>query len=346
MMALRRLTVTNYQSIAYARLELGDWTSLVGTSDVGKSAILRAFWSLLTNSRGDFFIRQGADWCEVAVERADGLEIVWRKARGKSGSYRVGGATFDRTAGEVPDAVAAALPLFADVQGEQLAPGIQRQHDRPFLFADTARRRAEILGTFDGTNVLLLAETDLRRRQRSAQGLVSSHESRLEGLTRDHADLAYVEELGEAVKAAEAAQEARQQAEARVEALRALLRQYEAVVATVDRLRAILGAAAMWLSKAGDLAWQAKEKRWEVERVTVIIEGLSRPEVVLPEIPDFALVEAAWDRVTDGRVILAALEGIQRGIPEIEEQLYDVNVQLTEIAVCPTCGRPLNAPAL
>ena len=168
------ITVENFQSIARARLDLGAWTSLVGESDTGKSAIVRALYALLTNQRGDQFVRHGEQAARVSVTLDDGTRIDWRKARGSSGAYLVttadGGETlYEKTGSEVPADVRALLRMTVAVGGDEFMPGFQRQHDAPFLFADSPRRRAQVLGEFDGSNLLLLADGAIRRRQRAAQ---------------------------------------------------------------------------------------------------------------------------------------------------------------------------------
>ena len=56
---------------------------LVGTSNVGKSAVLRALrWVLMNNPAGDKFITHGKDVAKVILELDNGLKIERERGRG------------------------------------------------------------------------------------------------------------------------------------------------------------------------------------------------------------------------------------------------------------------------
>lgn len=338
-MRLSRLSITNYQSIAHADIELGDWTSLTGSSDTGKSSILRAFYALLVNQRGDHFIRHGEQSCAVTVTRSDGLEVEWRKGRGKSGAYRVGETVYDRTAGEVPDAVRAALPIFVDIDGEMVAPGFQRQFDRPFLFADTPRHRAQILGQFDGTNILLLAETRLRREQRAAQGIVSVQSERHTVLVAELEALGFVAELGVALEVAQAAQETRQRLQERYVGIAATVDLLGRAAAAEASLRAPGEAAGAHLTQAGDWLWSAKLLRFKLDGMSALIEPLTVSLPELPELPDLSPWREANERRVRGDAILQGWAATALSILASEFEMAGVTEQLAEFRTCPTCGR-------
>ena len=239
------LEVHDFQSIAYAHIELGAWTSLVGESDVGKSAVIRALHAALTNRRGDDFIRHGVKACHVVLRLDDGTTVEWVKERGKSGMYRVNNdddRVYEKTNGEVPEAVQDLLRVTIDVAGEPFTPGIQRQHDAPFMLADTARRRAQVLGEFDGTNITMKAEGLLRLDQKRAQNDVSAAEQdvrRLEG------ELAQYDGLGAAEAAYALAEAQSAVVDARRERHQVMTALYVAVAtkrALVFRARAAVDA--------------------------------------------------------------------------------------------------------
>ena len=90
---LERLRIQNFQSHHKLDIQLDPAvTTLIGPSDVGKSAVLRAFRWLATNRpRGDAFIRDGADRVSVKA-RVDGQNVTRR--RGPAGNeYIVDGAS-------------------------------------------------------------------------------------------------------------------------------------------------------------------------------------------------------------------------------------------------------------
>lgn len=91
-MQITRIRIRDYQSIALLDLPIDSNTVLVGETDTGKSAVLRAITTLFTLPRGEAFIRDGAQSCEVALhltsEQGETV-IVYSKKRKVSASLSV-----------------------------------------------------------------------------------------------------------------------------------------------------------------------------------------------------------------------------------------------------------------
>jgi predicted ATP-dependent endonuclease of OLD family len=75
---MMEVEITNYQSIAHAKLVIDGFTTLVGRNTLGKSSVLRAINAALTNQQGTDFIRWGESFCEVRI-KMEGLNILWHK---------------------------------------------------------------------------------------------------------------------------------------------------------------------------------------------------------------------------------------------------------------------------
>ena len=77
-MGIRHLIIENFQSHAHTEIELApSLTVLVGESDTGKSAVIRALrWLLLNEPRGREFIRAGTTECRVTAILYDGTRIT------------------------------------------------------------------------------------------------------------------------------------------------------------------------------------------------------------------------------------------------------------------------------
>ena len=123
---LEQLTIKNFQKHKLLDIDLDEQiTTIVGPSDAGKSAVLRALrWVLTNQPDGTAFIREGAKRASVCVV-VDGQEVT--RLKGKSNQYRLGDkelVSFGR--GKVPDLVARLLQV-----GEV---NFQLQHDSPFWF--------------------------------------------------------------------------------------------------------------------------------------------------------------------------------------------------------------------
>lgn len=85
------IEVRGFQSIEQVHLKVDRFTTLVGRTNIGKSAIVRAVRSALTNALGTSFVRHGATClrrtkgrktckCEAYVHiHSEGFDLIWRK---------------------------------------------------------------------------------------------------------------------------------------------------------------------------------------------------------------------------------------------------------------------------
>jgi DNA repair protein SbcC/Rad50 len=134
---LESIHIKNFQSHKDTKLELHlGINAIIGTSDTGKSSILRAIKFLSSNRpRGTAFISHGKDESEVQL-KFDGTTIT-RKRGKKTNSYELGNQSFDVVKSDVPEEITQFLN-FSDTT-------IQSQHDKYFLLQDTAGEVAKKL---------------------------------------------------------------------------------------------------------------------------------------------------------------------------------------------------------
>ncbi len=361
-MIIDRITIRDFQSIEHADLALGPWTSLVGESDVGKSAVVRALYAALTNQRGDLFIRRGADSCGVLIELTDGRAVAWSKRRGKSGEYQVIGATgdyqeFEKTGGEVPPEVAALLRVAVPVAGDQLLPGIQRQHDPPFLFADTARRRAQILGEFDGTNILLHADGDLRKKLRAEQSNATGARETAQKAEAALLEVEWVDSAAGLVAAAQRAHSAAETTGGRLDGLRASASGMAALYDALGIARATLDRT----QPAPALDFDAIDQRighivqMQNARGLVAFNEQKVRRAHAHPLPDVMPIQGRIDRLTGMSIAreVAAAKSVQhdQARQASASALYAAEVSAIELeelvgTACPECGQPLTADGL
>lgn len=104
-------------------------TTILGRSDVGKSAIIRAlYWVVFNEPTGSDFIRHGETSCYVEVH-FDG-RIVRRTRSKDENSYSLDGGEFKAFGREVPEAITKEFNISAI--------SFQRQLDSPFWFGLSA----------------------------------------------------------------------------------------------------------------------------------------------------------------------------------------------------------------
>ncbi len=169
---LQSLVIKNFQAHERIKIQLDSGiTTIVGPSDVGKSAIIRAIrWVMLNQPRGADFIREGAD--QVSVKLTLDSQIVKRTRGDGVNSYEVGDKKFEAFNNDIPPEVARLL----NVSGLNF----QNQHDNVFWFSETAGEVSRQLN-----NIIDLGSIDkvlgyLNSQLREATGRVTYSTERLE----------------------------------------------------------------------------------------------------------------------------------------------------------------------
>jgi hypothetical protein len=127
---IERIILEDFQAHKKLDIQLAPVTTLVGPSDVGKSAVLRALrWVAENRPQGNSFIRDGAASAAVSV-RAEGVWTVRRRSE-RENVYEFNGEVYScLRATSVPETIAAHL---------NTGPvNFQSQLDAPYWLADTA----------------------------------------------------------------------------------------------------------------------------------------------------------------------------------------------------------------
>ncbi|MQL51809.1 AAA family ATPase [Desulfofundulus thermobenzoicus] len=250
-MSIDKLTVENFQSHRCTEIELAPGvTILVGESDAGKSAVIRALkWLFLNEPRGSGFVRQGASGCRVAVRYSDGTGVERRKEGGRN-VYTIkrpdsSEDVYEGFGVSVPEEVANVTGVQrVEAGGASFAPNVAGQLDPPFLLGEPGSVGAALLGllsradVFDAALKDTLADTArLRKEARVLEDEIASLDVELE----KYADLPRWEEaLGEADRLLE---EAGADSGRKV-LLEELFSDLEGAKASLMEAKKVLGAAA------------------------------------------------------------------------------------------------------
>ena len=131
---LEKLSIKNFQIHSSFDLEFDKRiTCIVGASDVGKSAVLRALkWVLSNSPSGDSFVKDGSSSCQVELE-VDG-KVVSRHRTPSLNRYLYGTREefleYKAFGSDVPEPIANFLNVGPT--------NFQSQHDPPFWLSDTA----------------------------------------------------------------------------------------------------------------------------------------------------------------------------------------------------------------
>lgn len=214
MRSIEHISVENFQSHKHSVIELpgpGTLTVVTGPSDSGKTALVsRALrWALLNQPQGDAFVQHGATYAKVTVKYDDGWWVERERTPSRN-QYRI--CAPDSAQAQVFEGFGSSVPLEVQ-QVTGVAPvrigdldltlNLSSQLESAFLGSSiSSTARARVLGVLAGTEAIDLASknvaTDIHRANRDITRL----ESELAGIEEQKSRLAWVEPMGELLKAA------------------------------------------------------------------------------------------------------------------------------------------------
>ena len=125
---INKLNIKNYQSHKDSELEfIKGINVIIGSSDAGKSAIIRTIrWLLFNRPLGESFVRKGEKECSVKLETENGTA---KRIKGKDSFYEINDSVYRSVGTDVPDTINDVL-CISDIN-------LQRQLDRHFLVLGT-----------------------------------------------------------------------------------------------------------------------------------------------------------------------------------------------------------------
>lgn len=168
-----RVRVRNFQSLQQVDLDIEGYTVILGPSNIGKSALIRAITSAFYGRPGEDFVRKGAPVTEVDIwdaPKAGGgtINIEWHKGKGVN-KFVIDGAIYDKVARETPIHLTKAGYHEIDINGEYIRPQISEQHDRLFLLDRAGSFVHDVIAQASRLSVLLRADrncsSDLKRQK-------------------------------------------------------------------------------------------------------------------------------------------------------------------------------------
>lgn len=159
---IRRVIIEDFQSHRLTELDLVEgFNVIVGPSDQGKTAILRAIrWVLYNDPRGSDFIRVGSTKAKVSLIMNDGT-IVSRERSSSRNRYSIAvpgeeEQIYEGFGHNVPDAVkeATGIQLLKIDEDHQVAIHLGMQLDPAFLLDSNGAIKAKAIGRVNGVHIL------------------------------------------------------------------------------------------------------------------------------------------------------------------------------------------------
>lgn len=174
---LDRLKVSNFQSIEEADISLGALTVIVGPSNSGKSALLRALRAVARNVNSPSAVRVGKTSFAASVE-TNGITVGIERGKGQSKYWTADAEgneqAYTKAARAVPDDIQRALALPVPDGTPDIA--FTSQIDPPFLLSETGSVAAKVIGDLTNVSKLHEAAKESNRRRLEASKVAKIRE--------------------------------------------------------------------------------------------------------------------------------------------------------------------------
>jgi DNA repair ATPase RecN len=374
---LTRIKLVNFQKHANLEIHFDKrMTVVVGATDSGKSAVIRAIqWVCLNNLPGLAFMRHGAKAVRVELD-VDGHTIARYRAKSKNG-YSLDGKEFASFGNSVPEPIKEILKVSE--------MNFQSQHDAPFWMSLPSGELARQLNEVVDLKVIDTSAAHASLEYKRFYSRYKASQEMMESLDDDLQATNWIVPCRKAWQATEAAMVQVSEAQERVDRVSDYIIRLEewtarygtakaivtaaagpievgaAVQATKDRLdtllqaRSKLRAASATIRKAAAVEnvvaagqpLQAAQRR--LNRLSDRMARLEWYEHVLDEgVPDTSTLTQVAVSLTKTRrtlfnigSILGRYQLAASTEKTAQRQLEKNQQELDKIKVCPTCGREM-----
>lgn len=199
---LQQIKINNFQSLENVTIPLGRCTVLKGKSDVGKTAVIRALKSCLTNTFKQEFAHNGILPIAVSITK-DGRTVVGQRTS-KGVSYKLDDIVFSKTAKKVPREIQDFIGIFpyACDRDQSVLFQIQSQFDKIFLLNETPATVAKIIGRVSNLNIVHMAMRQVYADQLENNQSIKYKQKRLAEVNAKLETYNHLDTLSEATKAA------------------------------------------------------------------------------------------------------------------------------------------------
>lgn len=184
---IKDLYIHNFQSHDSTEMEFDPGLNvIVGPSDSGKSAIIRALrWLIWNRPMGDAFIRHGTKGSFVNVTTEE-MNVVHRE-KGKENLYRIDKEFYKAFGNDIPEEVQQALNMDET--------NLQQQLDRPFLISATPGEAAAYFNRIARLDKIDQGIRQVQGRIKELSNFISSGEAQLELLKQELQEYEYLEQF-------------------------------------------------------------------------------------------------------------------------------------------------------
>ena len=181
-----KVNIKNYQAIKEATLEfLPGITVIVGSSNNGKSSIIRAIQGAINNQGGNKFINYDADSCEATIEDL-GHKVVWKKSKkqGKS-AYIIDGQELSKIGQKQIEDVANVLNMREiEINNEKVRINFWKQLDYPFMVGKNPYQLFDFISRSKEQEAIANLESSLVTDKKTASSAVAYSIAQIDNVSK------------------------------------------------------------------------------------------------------------------------------------------------------------------
>jgi exonuclease SbcC len=348
---IKKVTLKNFQSHKFSEVTFDKGINVLsGTSDSGKSAILRAIrWVVFNKPSGDAMV---SHWCvnakgkqiedtSVTIEFDNGTIV--ERSKGKDGNlYKVNGQVIEAFGVDVPQPVIDACN-FSEVN-------LQVQHDRPFLVSESAGEVARFLNRIVKLDKIDAYLSSVEKKKRATKVEFDNAKNNLEKVERELSQFDWTDKAGKILTRLEKLDSKRVELEQSNKAMQNSLVVVSEYQNTLDKMN-FLARAEEILHELQDLTGyynvlqkQVADMSEALERMESLLKVQEQTEIV-PEAEKLVnriskLMERRKEAVIQYNDMVESLETYEEAMKvmvEFEKEYEKLKAELPK--VCPTCGQ-------
>ena len=176
------LSIKNFQSIKQAKLDLGGFTVITGSSNLGKSAVRRAFATVLYNDWDASYVRDGFESAEIELERDGNIVKVEKEYKNKvikTNSFCVNEKVYEKMGDSLPDEYKELGWLTLKAQGKKYNLNIATQLEPLFMIGNSDTENTAILNNAFKMDAFERASAEAGREAKDIEKTIKVHEKDL-----------------------------------------------------------------------------------------------------------------------------------------------------------------------
>lgn len=375
---ISKIIIDNFQSHEHTELEFEPGLNIIiGQSDKGKSAILRALkWVLYNEPRGTDFIRYGTNECTVTIITGDNYTVI-RKRKTNKNIYiviRPDGEKleFENFGNDVPIEVIEAtgikkVKLDTDTEAKL---NLNEQLDPPFLLSETGTMRAKAIGRIVNTNIIDAAERDILKDISNNNLVAKGLDKQLEDIDEELKQYVDIEKQEKAIQMIESLYEKLSAVSLKVEKLKDYQNRVDTIAKEIDSNNQLLKKVSI-LPHLVDLYNDVKEKTGYSQlllnyknKLANVSLGILKDNEIVEKVKNIEIIENNFYNITKKVSSLDKLSElnekhndiknkITKGkeytavvINELRNKISEYSNNLKLLGKCPTCYNMINEQTL